>query len=469
MSSNDVTPFGVVDWVIFVAMLLLSTATGVYHAVVKGGQKTTSSYLVGGRSLSCVPIALSYFVSFTSSIAVMGFPAEIYVHGIQYSFVLVGYIFGTLLSAFIFIPFLRQFNFISVYEYLGYRFHYSIRIIAVLFGALSTTIYMSITITGPALAFQAVQGIDLWKTSLIIGIVCTFYTTLGGMKAVVWSDVFQFFVMTAAVASVFVLGLIEAGGVERVWNYSKEQGKLDIDFTLDPTIRLTYYTMLIYGVIHMFAHSVEQATAQRMLSAKSVREAQGSMLLSLPIKWLFYGMSFTTGLILFTYYNNNIGILQPGDNATFPPGMNYGDQLTEANYEPDYTSADQIIVYFISSKLGWIYGMQGLFISSLFAGAMRGIFIGMIFSLAYGLANSISSTLRFSTGYIPPRVLSVSFYYHLPLNVLSMILVGIVASEIVRLISVKERNRKVNPLLLVKFVRSKTAVEDYENYKKSLE
>ncbi|XP_077983096.1 sodium-dependent multivitamin transporter-like [Glandiceps talaboti] len=410
MPSNYVTPFGVVDWVIFVAMLLVSAAAGVYHAVVKGGQKTTSSYLVGGRSLSCIPVALSYFVSFTSSIAVMGFPAEIYVHGIHHSFGLFGYIWGTTLSACIFIPFIRQFNFISVYEnfnvksqtfytlaitfphhkesidllreggrweYLNYRYHRSISGIAVLFGALSATVYMGITISGPALAFQAVQGVDLWLTSLIIGVVCTFYTTLGGMKAVIWSDVFQFFVMTAAVVTVLVLGLIEAGGVERVLNYSKEQGKLAVDFSMDPTVRLTYFTMILNGGFQTFSSSFNQAAVQRLLGSKSVRSAQGSLLLTIPIKWFFYGMSYATGLILFTYYNNNISSLQPGINATFSPGMNYGGQIGRANYQPDYTSADQVIVYFISSQLGRIPGIQGLFISCLFAGAMSSISSGL--------------------------------------------------------------------------------------------
>ncbi|XP_077982343.1 sodium-dependent multivitamin transporter-like [Glandiceps talaboti] len=567
MSSNDVTKFGAVDWVIFVAMLLVSTATGIYHAMVKGGQQTTSKYLVGGRSIPWIPIALSYFVSFTSSISVMGFPAEIYVHGIQFAFLLPGYVWGIMLVVYFFVPFIRTFNFISIYEYLSYRYHYNIRIIAVIFGTISATLFMSITITGPALAFKAIQGIDLWLTSLIIGIVCTFYTTLGGMKAVIWSDVFQFFVMTAAVIAVFILGIKEAGGMEHVLQYSEEQGKLHVDFSLDPTIRLTYFTMFIYGGFSMINTGVAQGSVQRFLSAKSVRAAQSSLLLTLPMFWLFYGTTMVIGLVLFTYYNNDIGSLKAAINTTYPPGMLPEGQMDSAIYEPDYTSADQIIVYFISAKLGQIPGIQGLFISCLFAGAMSsissnlnaiaamilrdivkpwrhhrskisnipvvgddawdtkiskfislvfgivatslslampylgtlvelgasfigvfsgpivgiyilgmyyprsntwGVFIGLLGSLTYGLATAISSTIGRTTGQPQPNALNITLYYHLPVNTLTMILVGLIASEIVRCISVEERTRNVNPALLDKHVRTKSPKEDKEDCAVSL-
>ncbi|CAG5122153.1 unnamed protein product, partial [Candidula unifasciata] len=70
--------FGVLDYILFVAMLVVSAAIGVYFATKGGKQRTQGEYLLANRSMSILPVAISILVSFISAILILGTPAEIY-------------------------------------------------------------------------------------------------------------------------------------------------------------------------------------------------------------------------------------------------------------------------------------------------------------------------------------------------------------------------------------------------------
>jgi len=96
--------FSWVDYLIFVVMLVVSAGVGLYHAFAKGGQKTTSKYLMGDRELGLIPVTLSLAVTLVSAITLQGTPAEIYSYGVQFILFPIGVNLGTLLSAMIFAP-----------------------------------------------------------------------------------------------------------------------------------------------------------------------------------------------------------------------------------------------------------------------------------------------------------------------------------------------------------------------------
>ena len=79
----------------------------------------------------------------------------------------------------------------STYEYLNLRFGNATRMMAVIAFLIQTALYLGIVIYAPALALANTTGMDLWGAVVGTGLVCTLYTTLGGMKAVIWTSVFQ--------------------------------------------------------------------------------------------------------------------------------------------------------------------------------------------------------------------------------------------------------------------------------------
>lgn len=108
--------FTVWDYVVFVAMLLVSAAIGVYYAFVGGGQKSSKDFLMGGRSMSALPVALSLTASFMSAITVLGTPAEIYRYGAIFCIFAITYGLVVLCSAEIFLPVFYRLGITSTYE-----------------------------------------------------------------------------------------------------------------------------------------------------------------------------------------------------------------------------------------------------------------------------------------------------------------------------------------------------------------
>lgn len=108
--------FGVLDYFVFVTLLLVSGAIGVYYATVGGKNKTTAEFLLANRSLGVFPVALSLFSSFISAIALLGIPAEVYIYGLQIwaNVLFLPVIMG--LSAYLFIPVFYELGLTSSYE-----------------------------------------------------------------------------------------------------------------------------------------------------------------------------------------------------------------------------------------------------------------------------------------------------------------------------------------------------------------
>lgn len=94
----------IVDYVVIAGVLAVSMGIGVYHAISKGGNRTTTDYFLGGRSQGILPISISLFASFISSILILGFPAEVYTNGGMFIITSIGICIGAILSAIIFVP-----------------------------------------------------------------------------------------------------------------------------------------------------------------------------------------------------------------------------------------------------------------------------------------------------------------------------------------------------------------------------
>ncbi|XP_010788812.1 sodium-dependent multivitamin transporter [Notothenia coriiceps] len=209
--------FTTVDYVIFALLLVASTGIGLFHAFSGGHQRTTQEFLMADRSMSCLPVSLSLLATFQSAVAILGAPSEVYTFGTQYWFLGCSYFLGLLIPAHVFIPVFYRLRLSSAYEYLELRFNKTVRICGTVTFIFQMVIYMGVVLYAPALALNAVTGIDLWGAVLAMGLVCTLYTALGGLKAVIWTDVFQTVVMFAGQLAVIVVGANQAGGIAEVW------------------------------------------------------------------------------------------------------------------------------------------------------------------------------------------------------------------------------------------------------------
>lgn len=111
--------FDVWDWLLFGAMLAVSAGIGIFYACIGGRQKTTAEFLMGGRSLQLIPVAISILVSFMSAILILGTPAEMYTQGTQYFMYMFGIILAIILASQLFVPLLYPLQLTSSFEVSG--------------------------------------------------------------------------------------------------------------------------------------------------------------------------------------------------------------------------------------------------------------------------------------------------------------------------------------------------------------
>ncbi|NWT61080.1 SC5A6 protein, partial [Erythrocercus mccallii] len=257
--------FTAIDYSIFALLLVLSSAIGLFYALSGDRQRTVQEFLLANRDMSCLPVALSLLASFQSAVAILGVPAEIFRFGTEYWFLGCSYFLGLLIPAHVFIPVFYRLRITSTYEYLELRFNKTVRVFGTVTFIFQMVIYMGVVLYAPALALNAVTGFDLWSAVLTMGLVCTLYTTLGGLKAVIWTDVFQTLVMLAGQVAVIVVGAWRVGGMARVWRVAEQEGKIaGIDLDPNPLERHTFWSLAVGGIFMMLSlYGVNQAQVQR--------------------------------------------------------------------------------------------------------------------------------------------------------------------------------------------------------------
>lgn len=118
-APRGIGTFVVWDYVVFSCMLLISAAIGIYYAFAGGGQKTSTDFLMGGRSMTAVPVALSLTASFMSAVTILGSPSEVYRFGAMYSIFAITYFLVVVISAEIFLPVFYKLGITSTYEVKG--------------------------------------------------------------------------------------------------------------------------------------------------------------------------------------------------------------------------------------------------------------------------------------------------------------------------------------------------------------
>ncbi|GIY33833.1 sodium-coupled monocarboxylate transporter 1 [Caerostris darwini] len=348
--------FGLVDYLVFALMLLFSAGVGVWYAIADRKKANTQEFLMGGRSLSVFPVAMSVLASFMSAITLLGTPAEVYRFGTQYMIINIAFCMVVPVTAYLYLPVFYNLGVTSAYEYLELRFHSSVRTIGAIVFTLHMLMYMPVVLYAPALALSEVTGIRIWTAVLSIGLVCTFYTSIGGMKAVVWTDFFQALMMYASILIIVVKGTIDLGGFDVVWERSFRGGRIEFfRFDLDPTVRHTFWSLVFGGyVTWMGNYAANQALIQRYLTIGSLRGAQRCLWINLPALVILIALTSMSGLVIYAYYWDCDPI---------------GTKVIQA--------PDQLFPRFVMETLGAFPGIPGLFVSGIFSGALSTVSSGV--------------------------------------------------------------------------------------------
>ncbi|XP_050704571.1 sodium-coupled monocarboxylate transporter 1-like [Eriocheir sinensis] len=341
------------DWVVFSLMLVVSVAIGVISAVRSRRTANTKDFLLGGKNMPPLAVAISLLGGIISAISILGNPTEIYFYGTQLTVSLLGCIPGCIVINKIIVPTFYNLELVSLNEYLERRYKSAaLRKLATLVTLLSLGIYMGMCLYAPSLALSTVTSLSTFASMAIMGAIVTFYITIGGVKAVVYTDVLQTLLMFGGVLAVVVLCCIDLGGAGEVWDIARRGGRLEF-FNMDtnPYVRHTFWSTFAMGFFLMISGiGINQTTYQRFASVRTLNISKGLSWFFLGGLWCLWCLFFFSGLVAYATYSTC-------------------DPFTSGKIK----KADQIIPFLVTDKVGYIPGMSGLFVAAVYGGVLSSL------------------------------------------------------------------------------------------------
>ena len=357
------TSFSPLDYAIFTAYLLMTVGLGVFF--VRGqkgdpGEKSAGigEFLLAGRGMGSVIVAISVLAALFSGITYLGSAAEVYVHDLSFLLIALSFFIATPVTTLLFLPFFYNARFFTAYQYLGERFALPVRTLASVLFIIRVLLWLALATYAPALSLNQVTGLPLWVMIVLTGTLTTFYTALGGMKAVIWTDVAQFCVLIGGQFAIVAVALHHIpGGIAGAYEIGKAGGKFTLNLSLHPTVRVTLWGLIIGGAFtNLVQLATDQVSVQRYLTATSIEAARKSLwlklFLTLPVVALFYG----TGVVLYAFYHAPGGV--PDPLAAGQIGK-----------------ADQILPYFVINELP--AGLPALLVAAIFSASMSVVSAGL--------------------------------------------------------------------------------------------
>ena len=334
------------DYIALFLYFLLMVALGIFFA---RRNRNTETYFEGGRKVAWFAVGMSMFATGASSISFMAMPAKAFSE--NWKFFLIGPLQCLILpiSLFIFIPILRREKISTAYEYLERRFSPGLRMLGASFFAVSQVFArISVVMYLPAVAMENFTGIDKYICILIMGGLATLYTTMGGLEAVIWTDVLQGAVMIVAVVlsfgAVFYQMHAPIGEMLDTAHAYHKFHMVDWGISFE---ELTVWVMLVSLFYYQAVWCSDQNYVQRVQSVPSERHARKAAIsqlgIAIPLNVLFFGL----GTLLFLFYQ----------------------------VHPDWlhvtTRNDAIFPYFVVQNIP--IGLTGIIIAALFAASMSSL------------------------------------------------------------------------------------------------
>jgi SSS family transporter len=352
-----------VDWI--VCLVYLAVVCGLALGSMRG-QRNNEDYFVGGRRMNWLAVGVSMFATSFSSISFLGLPQRgAYQDFSMYLTILLIPLLITPVLWFLFVPLYVRLQVSSGYDYLRLRFNVPVQRIGSLLYCGYALGWMGVMLYAIALTLQAVMHLNdaqYLLTLIGLGVFATAYTAVGGLRAVIWTDVLQAVTLGAAVLVVLLLAVSGiGGGWSGLWEIGREHGRWTMIY-LEPNLLArqnftagnSVYTALAYALfMYLPGYAVAQNMIQRYVCTGGLRQARGVVVLSALINAGLGFLFLLVGVALFAYY------VQPGGVGL-----------------PVLESEDQILPHFVATQAPGI-GLVGLMLAGLFAAAMSTVDSGI--------------------------------------------------------------------------------------------
>jgi len=346
------------DWTVMVFYVFLMLGIGWYFFK---RQKTSEDYLVGGRRINSFVSGISLFASFFSTISFLALAGEVIKHGPLIIIVMIiSFPVIYVITAYFFIPFFMKLPITSAYQILEKPLGRNVRMAGSIIFLLTRFVWMALLIFLTSKALVVMFDWDnrfILYISLVTGIITVIYSTMGGLRAVVTTDVIQFFILLFGAVVTVVLVTLNmrgiGGWVPTEWAPNWDKVVL---FSWSPYIRLT----IIFTFLHTIGWWVctagsDQMAIQRFIATRDVKAARHTFLTTQVGEKVLFFILMCVGFSLLGFYRTNPNLIPDGKDLI--------------------TDADFLFPHFIANHLP--IGVAGIVIAALFSAAMSSLSSGI--------------------------------------------------------------------------------------------
>lgn len=364
----------VLDLTVIAVYMLGMMWTGIYFSRKNrnADQFTKASGKIPGWA-----IGLSLYATFLSSNTFIGVPGKSFGTNWNYFVLSLTLPLAALVASKYFIPFYRNSGGVSAYTHLEHRFGVWARTYAVVCFLLTQLARMGSIFFGIALTLQALTGYDLKTIMLVMGLCIIFYTVLGGMEAVIWTEVVQAVIKTAGAIIILVLIIRDMpGGISRIIEIGQQDNKFGLGSFSPIFTESTFWVVLAYGFfINLNNYGIDQNYVQRYHTATSAKSASKALWLSV---WMYVVVSllfFIIGTCLYAYYQVHPefdeALKMQFARDRLPAGASLDQVKTLASSLKPADYGDKVMPHFMVNKVP--PGLVGIIISALLSASMSTI------------------------------------------------------------------------------------------------
>jgi len=331
------------------AAVIVSYLAGITWIGTRFYQKHTgmNEYLLGSKAMKWFPVALSIIAADTSAISYLGVPAWSFQHDMKLNQNILMFLIAIPLFIWLFLPIYSRGNLYTAYQYLETRFDLKLRLLASLFFLVIRGAHVAVIIYAPALMMSELMGVPLKLSILVMGALTAFYTTLGGIKGVIWTDAIQVATVFVGFTAVALSVLYHIpGGLSSALSTAVAEGKFELfDFSLSLEKVDNFWAILIGGtILAVQPLCTDQAILQKFFTTKSARETSKSLYFYGAVMIPLMTLLSILGVLMYVLYAH-----QPALRASLK-------------------NPDALIPHYAASMLP--HGLAGLVVASIFAGSM---------------------------------------------------------------------------------------------------
>ncbi len=331
-------------------------------------QKNKEDYYLGGRTVNPVIAGISMYVAFFSAISYLAIPGEVVRYGALYPLaILVGTPVIYLLGSYFLIPFFMNLPILSAYEILKKPLGEGMRQFGSFVFIITRLLWMALLIYLASKAMVVMMGWDesyILIITIVLGIITLLYTTMGGLEAVIVTDVIQFLILLLGTILTIIIVSVKTGGFLQIFPENFSDNWKNVSFiSFNPYVRLTIFFAFINNIAWWFCTAgSDQMAIQRFISTRDLKSARRTFMFTQIGQASIVILLLLVGLSVMSFYNLNPELLPSGNLAS--------------------ADKDFLFPYFIASQFP--AGLLGLIIAALFSASMSSLSAGV---------NSMSSVI----------------------------------------------------------------------------